>query len=144
MIILPFLPCTNLFFYVGFVAAERCLYLPSMGFCLLVAIGFHDLFRQTRRLDRNECFAPPKFQRTLITIAFITTIVVFAARAHLRTWDWTDEEALYRSGVHINPPKAYGNLANVLSAQGRKHEAEKAYRLALQYRSNMADVHYNL
>ena len=34
-LVLPFLPATNLFFYVGFVVAERVLYLPSVGFCLL-------------------------------------------------------------------------------------------------------------
>ena len=39
LLILPFLPATNIFFHVGFVLAERVLYLPSMGFCLLVAIG---------------------------------------------------------------------------------------------------------
>ena len=32
---LPFLPASNLFFYVGFVVAERVLYIPSAGFCLL-------------------------------------------------------------------------------------------------------------
>ena len=37
--LLPFLPATNLFFTVGFVVAERVLYVPSMGFCLLVAMG---------------------------------------------------------------------------------------------------------
>jgi Tfp pilus assembly protein PilF len=39
---------------------------------------------------------------------------------------------------------AYGNLANILSAQGKKKEAESAYKKALTYRFNMADVHYNL
>lgn len=39
---------------------------------------------------------------------------------------------------------AYGNLASVLSAKGRKAEAEQAYRKALSYRYNMADVHYNM
>lgn len=39
---------------------------------------------------------------------------------------------------------AYGNLANILSAHGKKTEAEWAYKKALTYRSNMADVHYNL
>ena len=39
LMILPFLPASNLFFPVGFVLAERVLYIPSMGFCLLVALG---------------------------------------------------------------------------------------------------------
>jgi len=39
---------------------------------------------------------------------------------------------------------AYGNLANILNSQGKSKEAEHLYRKALQYRPNMADVHYNL
>ena len=38
--VFPFVPASNLFFPVGFVVAERVLYLPSMGSCLLVAYGF--------------------------------------------------------------------------------------------------------
>ncbi|GFR39825.1 hypothetical protein Agub_g318, partial [Astrephomene gubernaculifera] len=32
----PFLPAANLFFYVGTFIGERLLYLPSVGFCLLL------------------------------------------------------------------------------------------------------------
>ena len=39
MLIVPFLPASNLFFRVGFVVAERILYLPSVGFCMLVTLG---------------------------------------------------------------------------------------------------------
>ena len=39
VLVLPFLPASNLLFPVGFVVAERVLYIPSMGFCLLVAMG---------------------------------------------------------------------------------------------------------
>lgn len=52
MTLLPFVPASNLLFPVGFVIAERILYLPSMGFCLLVAIGFNAL-RTVRRSPIN-------------------------------------------------------------------------------------------
>jgi hypothetical protein len=38
--VVSFLPASHLFLTVGFVLAERVLYIPSAGFCLLVAIGF--------------------------------------------------------------------------------------------------------
>ncbi|KFM74788.1 Transmembrane and TPR repeat-containing protein 3, partial [Stegodyphus mimosarum] len=41
LLTVPFLPASNLFFPVGFVVAERVLYIPSMGFCMIVAQGWN-------------------------------------------------------------------------------------------------------
>jgi len=49
LLVFPFIPASNLFFPVGFVVAERVLYAPSMGFCLLVAIGFQLLLRHAKQ-----------------------------------------------------------------------------------------------
>ncbi|XP_063241624.1 protein O-mannosyl-transferase TMTC2-like [Bacillus rossius redtenbacheri] len=127
---IPFLPATNLFFYVGFVVAERVLYIPSVGYCLLVGVGCHAIHERTNR--------------RLVLVCLVLLLVNFGVRTLLRNRDWHDEERLYRSGIHINPPKAYGNLGSVLSSQGRTSEAERAFRMALRHRGNMADVHYNL
>ena len=42
-IIVPFLPATNLFFRVGFVIAERILYLSSIGYCMIVVLGLRKI-----------------------------------------------------------------------------------------------------
>ena len=44
MTIIPFVPASNLFFPVGFVVAERILYIPSMGVCILVVLGISVMF----------------------------------------------------------------------------------------------------
>lgn len=49
LLVLPFMPASNLFFRVGFVVAERVLYLPSAGFCLLVALGVTALQQHFRK-----------------------------------------------------------------------------------------------
>ena len=54
MMIIPFLPASNLFFPVGFVVAERILYIPSMGFCILVSLGISVLFRETAKEESTE------------------------------------------------------------------------------------------
>lgn len=41
--IAPFVPASNLFFPAGFVIAERVLYLPSMGFLLLIGLGMRHI-----------------------------------------------------------------------------------------------------
>ena len=44
MLVVPFLPASNLFFPVGTVLGERLLYLPSMGFCLGLPVIALDVF----------------------------------------------------------------------------------------------------
>lgn len=135
VMIVPFIPATNLFFYVGFVIAERVLYIPSMGFCLLVAKGASELYTQNHS---------NRIRQGVVLLSVLCLLVSFSVRTILRNQDWETEERLYGSGIIVNPAKAWGNLANVLNGQGKKASAEIAYRNALQYRSNMADVHYNL
>lgn len=49
MVVVPFLPASNVFIRVGFVIAERVLYLPSAGYCLLVALGVVSTARHLRK-----------------------------------------------------------------------------------------------
>lgn len=136
-LVLPFLPASNLFFYVGFVIAERILYLPSVGACLVVGAAVSGSYRMARRNGSRRC-------GRAVLIATAIVIGMMSAKTLVRNADWRDEESLYKSALHINPPKAYGNLGSVLSEQGRMAEAEEAFVQALRYRPNMADVHYNL
>ncbi|KAG7455882.1 hypothetical protein MATL_G00245810 [Megalops atlanticus] len=134
LLAIPFLPATNLFFYVGFVIAERVLYIPSMGFCLLLTVGIRALYVRLRR----------RTSRTLLLYCSAALVLLYSVKTVLRNQDWHNEEMLYRSGITVNPAKAWGNLGNVLKNQGKMAEAERAYRNALYYRRNMADMLYNL
>uniref|UniRef100_A0A667Z9D9 dolichyl-phosphate-mannose--protein mannosyltransferase n=1 Tax=Myripristis murdjan TaxID=586833 RepID=A0A667Z9D9_9TELE len=124
LLAVPFLPATNLFFYVGFVIAERVLYIPSMGFCLLVAVGMRSLYVRLRR----------RSFRTMLMYCSAALVLLFSVKTVLRNQDWHNEEMLYKSGIYVNPAKAWGNLGNVLKNQGKMEEAEQAYRNALYYR----------
>lgn len=90
-IVLPFLPATNLFFYVGFVVAERVLYIPSVGYCLLIGLGCHVIHSRTNKI--------------LVLVCVSLLLATFSVRTVQRNRDWMDEESLYRSGIPVNPPK---------------------------------------
>lgn len=98
LMIIPFIPATNLFFYVGFVIAERILYIPSFGYCLLIAIAI-------------ESFLKRKSLRFMAFTALAVLLVSFSLRTVFRNMDWLTEESLYRSGISINPPKGNGHSA---------------------------------
>ncbi|XP_052850710.1 protein O-mannosyl-transferase TMTC1 [Drosophila gunungcola] len=134
-LVLPFLPASNLLFYVGFVMAERVLYLPSVGYCLLFGLGFGSLWGRIQGSRRS---------RMMVLCGLGLLLGVHGIRTFKRNLDWRDEEQLFRSAISVNPPKALANLGSVLSAQGRYEEAEVALRLALGHRPSMADAHFNL
>ena len=50
MVVIPFLPATNLFFRVGFVIAERVLYLSSAGGVMLVVLGANALSSRYKKV----------------------------------------------------------------------------------------------
>ena len=102
LLTIPFVPATNLFFYVGFVVAERVLYVPSTGYCLLIAVAVDDLV--------NRCIAGRRAVSPLAAAASrywpMTLLVTsLALRTWIRNADWLNEEALYRSGIAVNPAK---------------------------------------
>lgn len=97
-LVLPFLPASNLFFYVGFVIAERILYLPSVGACLVVGAAVSGCYRIARRNGSRT-----RGRAVLLGTAIL--IGVMSAKTLVRNADWRDEESLYRSALHVNPPK---------------------------------------
>lgn len=115
MLVLPFIPATNLFFYVGFVVAERVLYIPSMGYCLLVAMGFHlidnSIHQRQKRLKQQKEKLTWREQHLSVPLClifrwgFVVLLIVFSAKTIQRNQDWLTEETLYRSGISVNPPK---------------------------------------
>lgn len=93
LLVIPCIPASNVFFYVGFVLAERVLYIPSVGYCYLVAYGYSWL---QKRLWRKKM---------MINAAFVFLMLMYSLKTIRRNMDWRDEESLYRSGIAVNPPK---------------------------------------
>lgn len=114
---LPFLPASNLFVYVGFVVAERILYLPSVGYCLLIGLGLGKLINFKVQCRSNGTKSRQKMQssrhhnaRSMVTILFLIVLIsACSLKTIRRNRDWHDEESLYRSAIIVNPPK--GNFS---------------------------------
>ena len=117
MTIFPFIPASNLFFPVGFVVAERVLYMPSMGFCLLVALGWK---RLTKIFRGRLCHLPH------VGLAFCLSL--FALKTVVRNMDWQTELSIFTSGLKITKSNA-----KLLNNVGHALESQTEYPRALQY-----------
>ena len=166
MLVVPFLPASNIFFNVGFVLAERTLYIPSAGYCLLLALGLQKLCNRVT------------VQYALL--AFTVLISLFFARSWTRSVEWKTETSLFRSALHVCPlnakvhyniaknaadagnttlalyeyeealrlnpnySQAMNNLGNLLKDQGKYSEAETLFKRAIELQEDFATAWMNL
>ncbi|KAM6153844.1 protein O-mannosyl-transferase TMTC1 isoform 3-T3 [Erethizon dorsatum] len=134
-LVFPFIPASNLFFRVGFVVAERVLYMPSMGYCILFVHGLSKLCTWL-----NRCGA------TTLVASTVLLLLLFSWRTVKQNEIWLSRETLFRSGVETLPhnAKVHYNYANFLKDQGRNREAIYHYRTALRLYPRHASALNNL
>ena len=135
LMIFPFLPASNLFFPVGFVVAERVLYLPSMGFCMLVALGLWHLIQQ-----RNSATSK------IAKISLISLLLLHSAKTLHRNKDWMSDSELFVSAIAINPQngKLYNNLGHDHEGRGEYQTAERLFRTAVKVQPDDIGAYINL
>src|SRR6185369_3960941 len=148
---------------------DRYLYLPSIGFCILVAMSFDWLsvgFAERRRTV---------FKSLTATVGVILLVLTFyqnfswqnelamTNNAMKVTPEWPflhnylgayyfdqhkypEAEQAYLDAIAINPEyyDAYSNVGDVYREQGKLADAEQAYLKAIDYGAPYADTYYNL
>ncbi|XP_046569319.1 protein O-mannosyl-transferase TMTC4-like [Haliotis rubra] len=132
----PFLPASNLFFRVGFVIAERILYLSCAGFCMLVVLGARQICHKCQ---------PNSTAKMMASAGFTFVIVTFVLRSIQRSGDWKVAKDLYQSGVSVCPlnAKIQFNIAKLEEQTNPEYAIEK-YRLALKLNPEYAYAMNNL
>ncbi|NXL28626.1 TMTC1 protein, partial [Glaucidium brasilianum] len=133
-LVFPFIPASNLFFRVGFVVAERVLYMPSMGYCILFVHGLKKLSTWLREW------------RIAILTLFALLLLLFSWKTVKQNEIWLSRESLFSSGVKTLPhnAKVHYNYANFLKDQGRNVEAIYHYKTALKLYPRHASALNNL
>lgn len=133
LIIVPFLPATGII-KVGFVIAERILYIPSIGFSLLVAIGIRNLTKNFPRLT------------VLIYIMFGVLLSFHSLKSYQRSLEWSTERQLFYSALKVVPrnAKVYYNIARISSEIKDVDTSIMFYRKAIQLHPNYESAHMNL
>jgi tetratricopeptide (TPR) repeat protein len=106
------LPTANLLFPIGSIMAERFLYFPSIGFCLMAAQGFYLLGKK---------LFPALGSRKILRWAWwgllpAAAIGALGARTFARNYDWQSELTLWQSAAAAEPDsfKVHKGLANAI------------------------------
>jgi len=103
------------FFYPGTLLAERVLYIPSVGFCFLLAFALMTLWKKGF-ITQNT-----------LGLLVVVVVLLYSARTVTRNPDWHDQTALFKSALQVCPDSGkvlynYGvrleNAKNVEEAVG--------------------------
>jgi len=74
-----FLPFANVFYPVNVIFAERLLYLPSVGFCLFLALIFERIYQVNK-----------KWVKIMAVAVFTLILLAGLGRTYQRNFDWQD------------------------------------------------------
>ncbi len=106
-------------FYRNPIIADRFLYLPSVGFVILVAL----------LLERMQAGYRQASLIVVIVIVLLSSVMTVSANS-----DWGNDEVFYRKAIQTTPgySAAYAGLGNVYSRQGDIEKAAAFYEQAAQ------------
>lgn len=118
---------SNILMPTGTIMAERLTYLPSAGFCLLVAMGLIWLKQR---------------QRLVALTIFTLIIAVLGVRTVVRNLDWKNDFYLYSAGVRAAPgsAKMHADLGRELLNYGNTDLARTELQTALRIHPDYPDA----
>lgn len=168
--VVPFIPVSNLLFPVGTVVAERLLYFPSVGFCLLAGhvlqtalrtaykygsadiVGTHSIPAKDAGNLKSHTFPLTKplkdaFRRSyaLITLCTWSLLLCGSYRSQLRNAEWASETTLFNAAFHVSPTnnKVLANIGKTLLGQDDT-QAIRILRVATAIVPQQVTAHTNL
>lgn len=133
LFLLFLLPVSNLFFAIGVLKAERLLYAPSAGFCVVVAA----LLTAIARARRARLFAQ------ILTGLILVTLF---ARTWVRNQDWKNDYVLAQATLRTSPDSPVFNTIYALELERRNRvdDARVHLRRAIDAMPAHVTALYNL
>ena len=130
--LITLLPQANLY-PINAYMAEHWLYIPSLGFCLILARALLYLYNR----------------RGLAILAYISifaSVLFYSAITIKQNGYWRDPIIFCKKTLEFNPQSEwmYNNLGNALYALGEKSEAIDAYKKAVGLKPDFDYAYYNL
>ncbi|MFZ0276939.1 MAG: tetratricopeptide repeat protein [Candidatus Sulfotelmatobacter sp.] len=115
-VFITLLPVMNIYALGRNVFAERYLYLPSVGFCLLVAVV---AAAAVKRLPQN-------FRKPLSALLLGAVVVWFSAETFARNPDWHDDATLFRKTLDGSPDAPFVHFMVAATEGENPTESESA------------------
>lgn len=104
-----FAPVSNLVIPIGALVGERLLYLPSLGFCIVIALLFEYLLNF---LKRKTSIGKA---RAVVTTVFVVVIVAYGSRTFARNFDWKNPYIFFNKTSQTSPNSAVSHYSTAVA-----------------------------
>lgn len=120
LFVIPLLPALNFFMLNEFVLSERYLYLPSMGFSLIIAF----LILKVSNLFRNE-----RTKTISLAVIVVPVICFFSATIIKRNAEWNNDFSIFTDAKNKFPESKFARLllAEAYCKTGNINNCKKQY-----------------
>lgn len=111
---------SNVFFLIEATMAERFIYTPTLGLCILIGVMANTIVTKKSKKPESQLTTSSLAKNTLF-IPSLLVLVLFAGRTYSRNQDWKSNYSLLTHDVKISP-----NSARIRYALGSTLLVEKA------------------
>jgi tetratricopeptide (TPR) repeat protein len=129
--LINWLPISNIIPLSNFFIAERYMYIPSLGFCIILGLLINKLYNYRQKIG-----------------LFITIVIVliYSGLTIQRNFDYKSEYTIWSSTVKQNPrsTRAYINLGIAYTRDGKHDKAIEQYLKVLEINPEHANAHDSL
>ena len=139
-------PVSNIFFLGGSSMAERFMYIPSLGFCLVITYFFIKLMKSDNvKLAHSNLLKFFSANLVLFLLVFGITIL-YSFKTFLRNKDWKDTLTIFSHDIQVSKNSATANylLGNSLVLRGGISTVKKdqldTFNLAKKYLKRAVEI----
>lgn len=147
---IPFVPASHVLFPVGTIVAERLLYYPSIGFCLLMGYILGQALQVCAAAENSNTASTYAKQfyrwlRRLILSSCSVLLICAWYKSQVRNAEWKTDASLYEAALHVTPTniKVLANVgSNALHTEPER--GMEILRIGINVLPDHVDCHINL
>jgi tetratricopeptide (TPR) repeat protein len=129
-LVIPFIPASGLLLRLGTLLAERLLYVPSIGFCLLLSMALYSVLS--------------RLSPRLYATAVVLVSALYCTKASQQNAVWKDDATLFKSSLKVcsNSAKLQLQVAKLHMNDGEHVQARERVDRALEIDPDFCDIGY--
>jgi Flp pilus assembly protein TadD len=135
---------SNLLFSIGAFMSERFMYLPSLGFCLIITFL---LVRKLPEYLLSKYNLSPNKIRNIVIACFSVIFILYGLKTITRNFNWKDNYTLFTHDVKISKGSAKGLTTAgeqlVIKGMAEKDSVQRSnyFTLAIEYLEEAMRIH---